>query len=272
MTMRLSDRLGGRGARLAQALSDRNGGEKPRWRRVLRGVADAVYPPRCMACTDLTDAPSGLCAACWAGVSFITGPACDRCGTPVPTGLGSDRVLCDGCDATPPAWDRGRAALLYDGTGRRIVLGLKHGDRLDTAPELARWMRRAGGALLTPGTLLVPVPLHWRRLLKRKYNQASELARHVARGTGATPLPDALHRVRPTPPLKGLRREERRQVLAGALQVNPDRAARLSGGTVVLVDDVMTSGATLAAATDVLHDAGAARVSVLTLARVARPA
>lgn len=236
-----------------------------------RSVVDTIYPPRCMSCTELTDAPSGLCPACWREMSFFSGAVCEMCGVTVHTAGEAGLVICEDCNSRPPAWDRGRAAVAYDGIGRRLVLSLKHADRLDTTRTLASWMLVAGGDLVTPQSLLVPVPLHWRRLLERKYNQSSELCHGIAALSGARAIPDALHRDRATPFLRGMTRDERQAALKDALSVNPARAEALRGADVVLVDDVLTTGSTLNAATQVLRAAGVARVSVLVLARVARP-
>jgi ComF family protein len=175
-------------------------------------------------------------------------------------------AVCDDCLALARPWDRGRAALLYEGGGRRLVLRLKHGDRTDLARPAARWLAEAGRDLLVPGTLLVPVPVHWTRLLSRRYNQAAELARALSALSGLETLPDALVRTRRTPVQDGLGVDARFLNTIGAI-----RAARpMTGRSVVLIDDVMTSGATLSAATEACLAAGASRVSVLVLARVAK--
>ena len=169
-------------------------------------------------------------------------------------------------------WARGRAAILYKDSARRMVLGLKHGDRIDLVGPAAGWMRRAGAPLLTGDPLVAPVPLHWFRLLRRRYNQSALLGQALARGAGLDWCPDLLVRPRPTPPQDHGDRDARFRNVAGAIRAHPARAGRLSGRQILLVDDVMTSGATFAAATEACLEAGAASVSVLALARVAKDA
>lgn len=181
-------------------------------------------------------------------------------------------VLCDDCLRIGRPWDRGRAALLYSGAARKLVLALKHGDRTDLALPAARWMQAAGIALLGDDTLIVPVPVHRFRLLKRRYNQAALLGQALARISGVQHLPDALTRTRRTPKQDGMTVTERFENMQGAISVNSARAAQLSGRSILLVDDVMTSGATLAAAADACHATGANRVSILILARVVKDA
>lgn len=236
-----------------------------------RRLADLLYPPRCLACREPTETPHGLCAACWRETGFAAGAVCDACGAPLAdSGLAGARPLCGDCRARPPGWDRGRAALLYEGTGRRLVLLLKHGDRPDLARPLAGLMAAAGRDLLGPGTLLVPVPLHWRRLVRRRYNQSAEIARALADRTGLGWAPELLRRVRPTPSQEGRGREARQANVAGAFAVPPGRSGRVRGARLLLVDDVLTTGATLSAAAAALRAAGAARVDVLVAARAGR--
>ncbi|MEO0999097.1 MAG: ComF family protein [Pseudomonadota bacterium] len=240
-------------------------------REALRGALDALYPPRCIACPEATDLPSGLCASCWAETRFISGAICDRCSVPIETTAGlSPPFTCDACTHHPPAWDRGRAAILYEGAGRRLALAFKHGDRLDMGRTLAPWMAAAGRDLLADADLLVPVPLHWRRLFRRRYNQAAELAHHIARETGRPHAPDALRRARATPSQSG-DRAARAANVAAAITAAPRAAATLAGRRVLLIDDVLTTGATLSAAAEACRAAGATRVEALVLARVARP-
>jgi ComF family protein len=230
-------------------------------------LLDTIYPPRCLACSEATDQPRGLCPACWRDTHFIEGTSCRRCGVPLIGEIGPEDA-CEGCTRHPPAWDRGAAAIVYAGAGRRIVLALKHGDRLDMVRPLAGWMAAAGRELLAEADLIAPVPLHWSRLVRRRYNQSAELARRLARLSGRRAVPDLLVRRRATAPQQGSR-EARAANQAGAFGLNPRRAAAVSGRTVLMVDDVLTSGATLSACAECLRAAGAARVNVLALARVA---
>jgi ComF family protein len=232
----------------------------------LKGAIRLVYPDQCVACGRQVEGAHGFCPGCWADTPFIRGLACDACGQPVLGDRADGTAVCDDCLALPRPWGRGRAALLYEGGGRRLVLRLKHGDRTDLARPAARWLAEAGRDLLGPGTLLVPVPVHWTRLLSRRYNQAAELARALSALSGLETLPDALVRTRRTPVQDGLGVDARFLNTDGAI-----RAARpLTGRSVVLLDDVMTSGATLSAATEACLAAGASRVSVLVLARVTK--
>ncbi len=189
------------------------------------------------------------------------------CGTSLP-GSESGLVLCDDCLLMPRPWDAGRAALAYRDLGRRMVLALKHGDRLDIAESAAAWMLSAGASYLDRETVFVPIPVHWSRLLSRRYNQAAELTRALAVRSGRNHVPDGLLRIRRTARHDGLSVEERMRNMEGAIEVNPKRADDLRSRRVCLVDDVMTSGATLAAGTRALKAAGVDHVFVLLLARV----
>jgi ComF family protein len=231
-------------------------------------LIDTIFPPRCLACAEATDQPHGLCPACWRDTHFIAGTVCRTCGVPLVGAAGAEDV-CESCARHPPAWDRGAAAVIYAGAGRKVVLALKHGDRLDMVRPLAGWMAGAGRGLLAEADMIAPVPLHWRRLLARRYNQSAELARRLGRISGRRVIPDLLLRQRATTPQEGMSRAERVANQAAAFAVNPRRAAALEGRAVLLVDDVLTTGATLSACADCLRQAGAGRVDVLALARVA---
>ncbi|SNY38572.1 Predicted amidophosphoribosyltransferases [Pseudooceanicola antarcticus] len=232
-----------------------------------------VYPPRCLACGGLVESDFGLCAACWRDTPFIEGLACDLCGLPLPGGEAGERAHCDQCLADPPPWSRGRAVMLYHGTGRRLVMQLKHGDRQDIAAPGGQWMAQVIAPLLPEGTLVAPIPLHrWRRI-RRSYNQSALLGRHMLRhltGQGAQHVPDLLQRIRATPSLDGKSRSERHRLLSGALRLNPRHGGLVAGRPLLLIDDVMTSGATFRAATGVCRAAGAGPVLVLALARVGK--
>lgn len=238
----------------------------------LQSAIRALYPPQCISCGALTESEFALCGSCWRETHFISGLVCNLCGAPLPGDDRGEDVLCDDCLHIARPWAAGRAALAYRDTGRRLVLALKHGDRTDLARPMGAWMARAAAPLLQEGMLVVPVPLHRWRLFRRRYNQAALLGRWLAQEAGLQHLPDALLRIRRTRPLDGHARDARFAALDGAIRAHPARAAQISGCRVLLVDDVMTSGATLAAATGALLAAGAEEVFVQVLARVGRDA
>ncbi len=231
-----------------------------------------IYPPRCMGCGALTESDFGLCGACWRETPFIGGAVCDSCGVPVMGEEDDHRIECDDCLKTAPPWQAGRAAMLYDGKARSLILALKHGDRPELARPAARWLAQAGQGLFRPNMLIAPVPLHWSRLLKRRYNQSALLAQNLAREVGQECIPDLLLRRVRTPVLDGKTAGERADILDGAIAVHPKRGHHIKGRDVLLIDDVMTSGATLAACTRVCQAARANHIFVLALARVAKDA
>jgi ComF family protein len=250
--------------------------------RPLHRMLDLVLPPRCLGCGDLVEEQGTLCATCWTAITFVADPLCRRCGLPfafdsgdlVPGDQGTDSVDdgldCGACLADPPPFERARAVMRYDDASRPLVLGFKHGDRTEAAPPFAAWMARSGAELLAQAQVIAPVPLHWRRLLSRRYNQAALLAAPLARRAGIPFVPDLLLRRRATPSQGRLSRAERRRNVAGAFAVNPRRAADLAGRRLLLVDDVMTTGATVDACARIALRAGAAAVDVLVLARAVR--
>ena len=238
----------------------------------MQAALQLIYPPQCLNCDGLVATDHGLCPDCWRRTPFVTGLVCDRCGVPLPGTDPGHAVHCDDCLMIARPWDRGRCALLYADAGRDLVLALKHGDRTDLARPAAGWMLRAAADILRPGMLVAPVPLHWMRLFRRRYNQAALLSAAIARGAGLDHCPDLLIRARRTPTQDGRSRDGRFANVAGALGVTRRHAPRLRGRDLLLVDDVMTSGATLAAAADACLAAGAETVSVLVLARVAKDA
>jgi ComF family protein len=236
----------------------------------LQGALQLLYPPQCISCSAPVQSDFGLCADCWRETPFISGLVCDQCGTPLPGQDAEERALCDDCTMLARPWERGRAALMYDENGRRLVLALKHGDRMDLARPAADWMLKAARPILKPGMLVVPVPLHWMRLFWRRFNQAALLSRNIAKAAGLEHCPDALTRKRSTGNQDGKTRDARFSNLVGAFAVPKSRASSIRDREILLVDDVMTSGATFAAASEALFAAGARSVSVLGLARVAK--
>lgn len=232
-----------------------------------RQVLDWLLPPLCLACRNPVGDHGALCPACWSKVDYIEAPVCDRLGTPMPFDLGPG-ALSPAAIANPPAFDRARAAFRFDTVGRALIHGLKYGDRLEIAPALAGWMARAGREILADADALVPVPLHWSRLLRRRFNQAAELTRHLSERTGIANEALVLKRRRRTLHQVGLTRAQRLDNVAGAFAVEPERRGWVTGMKLVLVDDVLTTGATIEACARVLRRAGAARIDVLTAARV----
>jgi len=239
--------------------------------RVWRALLDFVYPPLCIACRAPVAEPHNLCAACWNSVSFLDGPGCAHCGLPFEIDPGPG-TLCAGCHAHPPAFDRARAVMRYDEASKGPILALKRADRLDIAPAFARWLARSGTELIAETGLIVPVPLHRTRLWQRRFNQSALLAAGLSRITGIAADPLALTRVRATKSQGAMpSAKARRRNVRGAFRVADGRMAAVKGRTVLVVDDVYTTGATLNACARALKKAGAERVLALTLARVVRP-
>lgn len=230
----------------------------------LQGL-NLLFPPLCASCHVPVQDASSVCAPCWKELRFMAGPACERCGVPLPQEtLGS--MICAQCIATPPEFDAARAALNYDAASRKLIHAFKYHDRQYVLPLLTRWLLVAGQPLLRTAEVIVPVPLSRRRLFSRMFNQSALLAQALSKKTGVAYAPLLLHRARHTPPQAGLSRAERQQNLQGAFKVNHPTA--LKGKHVLLVDDVLTTGATANACAKALKAAGASSVSVLAIARV----
>jgi ComF family protein len=237
--------------------------------RLGRAALDAVLPPRCLSCRAEVAAPGTLCHACWQKLAFLGPPHCAACGLPFPFDPGPG-ALCADCLRERPSWRRARAVLRYDEASRGLAVPFKHADRTDMAPALGAWLARAGAELLADADVLVPVPLHRLRLIARRYNQAALLAIETGRAAGVAVVPDVLVRVRNTPSQGRLKPGERARNVRGAFAIRRGRGAMVKDRRIVLVDDVLTTGATVDACTRALLKAGAAAVDVLTLARVIR--
>ena len=219
-------------------------------------------------CREQLQSENALCGSCWRDMPFNTDCACVRCGASLIGDTETAGAECDDCIQNPPPWAEGRAVFRYQGLANKMILELKHGDRPELAAPAAGWMSHIAADLITEKTLIVPIPVHWQRFLQRKYNQAEVLAKHVSKHSGAELRPDILRRPRKTVPLKQVNRNERFSILENAFEIDSDRAQRLKERNIVLIDDVMTSGATLSAAAKTLQQAGAGDISVLVLARV----
>jgi len=244
------------------------------FRRALRGTLrfalDLALPPLCPSCREPLGDGVGLCASCWSKLSFIEPPYCARLGIPFLYDPGPGLLSMEAI-ANPPAYDRARAAVRYDDVARALVVSYKYSDRMDLAPLMGRWMVRAGGELLADADALIPVPLHWRRLWARRFNQSAALAGVIAQSSGVPVLHTALKRVRATPQQVGLSKAERADNVQGAFRVPAEEKANVAGRRLVLVDDVLTSGATLDTCARALLRAGAAHVDALIFARVVSP-
>lgn len=239
--------------------------------RLARWLFDRLTPRRCLVCGAVSGMDeAAVCARCWGGLDFIIAPRCGRCGVPFeqqPPLADSEEVLCGACLMHPPPYRQARAVWRYDAASRRILLPFKHADATDAAPALARFLCQAAPDLIARANVIVPVPLHPRRLFWRRYNQAALLAWQVGRKMGRPVMPDALVRRRSTPSQAGLGRLGRARNVRGAFAVRPGAKAALRGRQVLLIDDVHTTGATIAECSRVLLRGGAAAVDVLTLAR-----
>jgi ComF family protein len=236
-------------------------------RSALGWPARILFPPVCAGCRRHVSQPGVLCGTCWPKLRMLERPWCPVMGTPFTHHMGQGFLSAEAI-ADPPPFERARAAVAYSGVARQMVQGLKYQDRTDLAPWMARWMVRAGAELIAEADVVVPVPLHWRRFFKRRFNQSAELARAVSVLTGLPFSPSAVRRVKLTRQQVGLERNEREENVRAAFRVPPEAEIEIAGRRVLLVDDVYTTGATVRSATKALKRSGAAAVDVLTFARV----
>lgn len=239
--------------------------------RLWRGVLDLLTPSHCLSCSGPVEEPASLCVTCWTRLRHLDEPVCDALGIPFAYDQG-EAALSAAAIADPPGWDRARAAVLFEDEAARLVHALKYRDRPEAGLLMARMMARAGRCILAEADVVLPVPLHRVRLWQRRFNQSAFLAQKVAGLAGRPWRHDVLLRVRRTRAQVGLEREQRRRNVKDAFLVPPQCCAQVAGKSVLLVDDVRTTGATAEACALALKRAGAARVSLLTFALVQLPA
>jgi ComF family protein len=241
----------------------------PALRRSASWLLDAILPPRCLKCGEIVADSGSLCGPCWSALKFLGPPCCACCGLPFEFDMG-EGSLCAACTADRPAFDRARSALTYDDASRDLVLRFKHADRIDGAATFAAWMARAGAELVASADIMAPVPLHRWRLVRRRYNQAAILANAIGQMREKLVIPDLLLRRRATPSQGHLGRSQRQRNVAGAFALHPRWGQAVSGARILLIDDVLTTGATAEACARTLRKAGASAVDLLVLARVVR--
>jgi ComF family protein len=241
----------------------------PALRKSASWLLDAILPPRCLKCGEIVADSGALCGRCWPELKFLSAPCCACCGFPFEFDMG-EGALCAACTAERPLYDRARAALAYDDASRDLVLRFKHADRIDGAATFAGWMARAGAELVASADIIAPVPLHRWRLVRRRYNQAAILANTIGTLREKLVVPDLLVRRRATPSQGHLGRSQRQRNVAGAFALHPGRAQLAAGARILLIDDVLTTGATAEACVKALRNGGAKGVDLLVLARVVR--
>lgn len=233
---------------------------------MLAKTLDIIFPPQCLVCRARVTAHGTLCTGCWGEIKFIAAPYCACCGLPFEFSLGEE-ALCGECIKERPPFSRARTAFCYDEHSSKLVTALKFSDQLHLAAIYGKWLDKAGKELILSSDVIVPVPLHWRRFIRRRYNQSALLAQALAKQTGLTVLEDGLTRRKHTTPQTGLSREQRQKNLRGAFVIHNHHKDTIKGKSVLLVDDVMTTGSTIHQCSKTLLKGGAASVNVLTLAR-----
>ncbi len=239
---------------------------------VVAKILDMLLPPRCFACGEDVQDHGGQCVACWSKIDFISHPLCTCCGVPFDyvsnQEEGAAGLICGDCALTKNAFDQARAVFLYDDHSKKMILSFKHGDRHEGVPAFANWLWGAAKIWQDEIDIIMPVPLHWRRLFKRRFNQAAEMAHAVGKVTGLEVDATSLKRHKPTRSQFGLGARQRQKNVKSAFSINEKGKVGVKGKTILLVDDVMTTGATLNACAKALKKAGVVKVYAVSLARV----
>lgn len=236
----------------------------------LKTVIDFILPPRCIVTGDIVDNQGMLSPKAWTKLTFISDPQCQKCGIPFEFDDGNSQSTCMKCLDRPPAYHKARSALVYDDASRDLVLAFKHGDKTHYIMGFLPWLKRAGQELITDSDIVMPVPLHQIRLIQRRYNQAGIIARFLAKDCSKTLVLGGLERVRSTPPQGFMNATERQKNVRRAFAVSTKHKKAIQGKTILLIDDVLTTGATIEECTQTLMAAGAKAVNVLTLTRTIR--
>ncbi|MBT2185593.1 ComF family protein [Sphingobium nicotianae] len=242
-------------------------GMLPLFQTAVRPLLDYALPPRCAACGVIVDETGTLCAPCWSSIDFLGEPLCAICGVDLPS-MSAEATSCGACIAAPPPYDRARAVMRYGEVARLMAHRLKYGRRLSLSGVMAAHIARLLSVDQTAPALIVPVPLHRWRIWSRGFNQAALIARHVGKRSGLPVEVDLLRRVRNTPPLHALGTRERARVVRGAFALAPGATEALTGRTVILIDDIWTTGATATACSRLLRQGGAGRIEILCWTRV----
>lgn len=234
---------------------------------LLSKFINLLMPPRCLNCGVHVDEPYNICGECWGKLTFISQPHCVTCGVTMPESA-SPEAECLECIEHPPLFAKARAALEYNEHSTPLITRLKYSDQLQLAPLLTRWMEAAGKQLIPQADMIVPVPLHWTRLFTRKFNQAAILAQMLAQKSGKLYVPELLQRRRRTPPQARLTKSQRLKNVQGAFALHKrTKSEDIKDKVILLIDDVMTTGATIRACAKILKKSGAKKVFVLTAAR-----
>ena len=235
----------------------------------LQKALDLVLPPRCVVSGEEVDRQGMLAPDVWGQLKFIAAPQCVKCGLPFDYDV-EEETVCGGCIENDPVYTSARSALVYDDGSRNLVLRFKHADQTHSVLAFVPWLKKAGAEFLNKADYFVPVPLHRWRLLKRRYNQAAIMAWALSKDMGVPCLVDGLQRLRATKSQGYMKAKERKANVKKAFAINPKHESKLEGKTVVLIDDVLTTGATVNECVKALKRQDVKDVHVLTLARVVR--